>query len=84
MFADTDTTPDDDGDGDGVGVGVGAGGVGDGDGGGEVEPVLRGEDITKVKIYNLSGAAFTFFQDRVYFSAQRLVSVPLTAVTGKK
>jgi hypothetical protein len=49
---------------------------------GKVEPVLRGRHITDVRVYNVLGAPFAFFQDRVYFGAQHLVSVPLQTVIG--
>jgi len=50
---------------------------------GSVEPVLRGSNITDVATYVNIGAPFAFCGDRVYFGAQRLVSVPLAAVIGK-
>ena len=49
---------------------------------GTVEPVLRGSNITDVATYVNMGAPFAFCGDRVYFGAQRLVSVPLQTVIG--
>ncbi len=49
---------------------------------GTVEPVLRGRHITDAGVYNNTGAPFAFADDRVYFGARRLVSLPLETVTG--
>lgn len=48
----------------------------------KVEPVLRGHNLTDVAGYVNVGASFCFFQDRVYFGAKRLVSLPVKTVIG--
>lgn len=50
---------------------------------GAVEPVLRGSNITDVATYVNVGATFAFCGNRVYFGAERLVSLPLETVIGK-
>jgi hypothetical protein len=51
---------------------------------GAVEPVMRAKGMTDVATYNVPGAPFAFFKDRLYFGVNALMSVPLSTVMGGK